>query len=300
MPRKLKVPDASVKEWYTGPLFLGFRWPVWRVEIGNPPPPPVAALLGGPDRVPPHGVFVPAAALRWERGADLIPGELHRYNPLEKAQELLLSVMEVHPENAEDLTAFVNRWGQLGIGAWPGDLPRGFDSVYMTGQTLGAVRRLARWLGAMRRGDWSSDALPGLEEARRLAAGLVGGIPDSLSVRDRPRLFWLAFDGALRPHIRGRVWPRIRWEHRTGQPVLAFTAERLVDVLYLTLVDMATSGRSLRQCRHRNCGDFFLADRANQIYCSRRCASHAAVDQYREKERQHRQRQRRRRRVKEC
>jgi hypothetical protein len=89
---------------------------------------------------------------------------------------------------------------------------------------------------------------------------------------DREAQHWRAFGWAIGEHLRD-VNPAVGWD--AGHPTAAWEVPRLVDLLWVQLWSLATSGAALRQCRY--CRRWFALDYRGKLYCSRKCTNRASA-----------------------
>jgi hypothetical protein len=201
-----------------------------------------------------------------------------RYDPMAEADALLRAATRVNPDDPAALLAFVNEWGLLGVGLW-GNKRGPFDSVLFTRERVKQVQAHVRWLRALRKGDWRSRDLPTLDHARGQAEIGAPRRPGPVSRGDRERRHWQAFGASLDRHLRG-IYPAIGWDRDAGA-IPAWTASRLIEVLWATVWDWATRGGSLRRCPH--CQAFFPAEDPRKQYCSRECVNRASAAKWYQK-----------------
>jgi hypothetical protein len=192
---------------------------------------------------PPGGIFVAD-----ERVRPAVP-----YDPIPRADEILLEAQQAATADTQGLLAFVNRWGILDVGI-PGEPDFGADGVAHTAQALG---ELSTWITALH-------MLQHGKETPHTWAELIEVFEVQLeSVRI-----------SAGPGHRGLV-PRL--------PV-----RRLLDALYLELWSMATGGKRLRRCKR--CELFFLRSREDRIFCTGTCARRWHVREWKRRRRRRRRR----------
>ena len=165
---------------------------------------------------------------------------------------------DVDRRKPADLLFLVNKWGHLGVGG-AGKPASEFDSVRRTIDEIVELQTLGAKLEKLREG--------------RTKLGQTKLVD------------WYGFANRLNVHlwsIHPAVEPTPINSPRDLRPT--WRPRRLLDVLYLQLWIWVTEARSLRRCPF--CYALFAPGRANQLYCARQCAVHAAVQRFRRRNQQ--------------
>jgi len=173
--------------------------------------------------------------------------------------------LRVSVKNPSKVIDFVNRWGVLGtsgealFGQAALDVIKTFpgaNSMAATCEALSKAQAAAQQLDALKRRRAPSEAA-----WREWAAGLEE---------------WLF-----------SVRPSIRWDPVKG-PKPAWTVERPVDLLWITLWDWATRGGRLRRCEH--CDGWFPTRDPRKRYCATVCTNRASAAAFYDRQRRAKQR----------
>ena len=263
-------------------LIGGFRWqtPVYGYKHLDPAPDWITQL----EHVWPRlkgGVFVAVGVttpqpLRPRRVYDAVDSQ-----DTNDSQRVFAAATAVEYTTVDALLTFVNRYGLLGC-ASPRDADQLYDSVALTAECLQKFQRLAGWMEALKRREYTAPAVPSMTALRRRLKGVRRG---RLSDDEKNRIRWQGFVYELRQVLAGRP---IQADYRVinGVPGIEqiWTPRCLADVLFLTLWQHATDGdQQPRRCN--NCGGMFFARTSNQrkIYCSYSCKRNASVHRFREK-----------------
>jgi hypothetical protein len=205
------------------------------------------------------GQTVNVYRLDWPAGGIFVPDESKKpaapYDPIARAEEILLEAQAAAMADAQGLLAFVNRWGVLDIGI-PGERDFGADGVEYTGEVL---RELSAWIATL----------------HTLQRG-----------KETPHT-WAELIEAFEGHLEG-----VRFSARAGARGLVprLPVRRLLDALYLELWGVATGGKRLRRCKR--CERFFLRTRGDRIFCTGVCARRWHVREWKRRHRRTRMRRR--------
>ena len=279
--------------------------------------PPIVLVNSLPYPVPPdyprHLVENPGRWLVADRsGSSEKP--LRSYDPMAEAEPLLTAATVVNTQDDDEVVRFVNHWGLLLENA-TGSFP--CVQLDIVKWTLETVRKLARWLSAMKRNKrrlpdtptkedvlldvshwslsriekrtklqlverlWERDAeglsLGNDAESRARAAKLVPEIPS----RYWRRLYWEAFARNLNSNLKA-VWPSLGIDEKTRRPVQGLQVRLPADVLFLFLWQQTLEEDQIGRLCPGCTGVFFVA-RTNErrLYCSTRCKSRINVRRYR-------------------
>ena len=184
---------------------------------------------------------------QWPAGGVFAPKKakpIKYYNPVERG-ESILSDLQRTTEKPQSLLRFVNKWGSLGVGI-PGDETCLYDGVEVTRARLS---RIKKWI----------EAFYACKQGKGEAT-------------------WESLADFLNANL-NEISPTARVV--TNHLIAAYRVSRLLDVIFLELWDIATSGSKLRRCLA--CKALFFPTRANQEYCDRRCAVRVAVRRLRQK-----------------
>jgi hypothetical protein len=187
--------------------WAGTRWPVWRCRIVD---------AGA------RGEMVSADA--WTQGVfeHLRKSEQSPAGPVMLdiatcGRDLLRAALGVDVSSTDSLLAFINTWGQLGVGLGLGRdavarLQRArarhmFDSVWATRRALSALREHFLWLVALKRRAWSAPEIPRAPESddalREALLTLIAEPDRAAAITSGEDLLALTMVGAPDPYVSG-------------------------------------------------------------------------------------------------
>lgn len=202
---------------------------------------------------PEGGLFVPTELLVLPKNSHAVeinePNPRDWYNPIVVAGEIILDVQRIPPTNPVALLRFVNKWGHLGVGI-PGQEGFGYDGVLVTGKYLQKIT-------------WWIETYQALQNKMEVDSSF-GELASFLN-------------GVL-----GEIHPGVNPTKKGLNPI--YRVSRFIDALWLECWETATSGKKLNRCP--DCRALFLPGRANQMYCTRRCAIRPTVRKAKAKKRE--------------
>jgi hypothetical protein len=185
--------------------WAGTRWPVWSCRIVGPGEPIPVADAGDWT----GGVFM--SAPKPEQPSDAPPMlDIATCGP-----QLLRTALQVDVASTDSLLAFVNTWGQLGVGlglardaearARSARSQFRIDSLWATRRALSAIHEHFHWLVALKRRAWSAPEIPRAPETddalRETLQALIAE-PDRRAITSED-LVILTMLGTTDPYVSG-------------------------------------------------------------------------------------------------